>query len=49
MLWVNTLQYVKYIINVFISSRWDTHGHPLADFHGDDPDSELFPGELIKI
>ncbi|KAI9267423.1 hypothetical protein BY458DRAFT_533912 [Sporodiniella umbellata] len=23
--------------------RWDTHGHPLADFHGDDPDSELFP------
>lgn len=25
--------------------RWDTHGHPLADFHGDDPDSELFPGQ----
>ncbi|KAI9276308.1 hypothetical protein BY458DRAFT_433755 [Sporodiniella umbellata] len=23
--------------------RWDTHGHPLADFHGEDPDSELFP------
>ncbi|KAG1150556.1 hypothetical protein G6F37_000150 [Rhizopus arrhizus] len=23
--------------------RWDTHGHPLADFHGNNPDSELFP------
>ncbi|KAG2235547.1 hypothetical protein INT48_003110 [Thamnidium elegans] len=25
--------------------RWDTHGHPLADFSGDDPESELFPGQ----
>ncbi|ORE03496.1 phospholipase D/nuclease [Rhizopus microsporus var. microsporus] len=25
--------------------RWDTHAHPLADFHGNDPESELFPGQ----
>ncbi|KAI7898091.1 uncharacterized protein BX663DRAFT_526183 [Cokeromyces recurvatus] len=25
--------------------RWDTHGHPLADFNGNDPESELFPGQ----
>ncbi|KAI9365193.1 hypothetical protein BD770DRAFT_378002 [Pilaira anomala] len=25
--------------------RWDTHGHPLADFSGNDPESELFPGQ----
>lgn len=25
--------------------RWDTHGHPLADFSGEDPESELFPGQ----
>ncbi|CEP10723.1 hypothetical protein [Parasitella parasitica] len=25
--------------------RWDTHGHPLADFSGSDPESELFPGQ----
>lgn len=25
--------------------RWDTHGHPLADFSGRDPESELFPGQ----
>ncbi|KAI8991905.1 hypothetical protein BDF20DRAFT_812470 [Mycotypha africana] len=23
--------------------RWDTNGHPLADFNGNDPESELFP------
>ena len=26
------------------NSRWDTHGHPLADFNGNDPQSELFIG-----
>ncbi|KAI8373627.1 hypothetical protein EDC96DRAFT_458022 [Choanephora cucurbitarum] len=25
--------------------RWDTHGHPLADFNGNDPQSELFIGQ----
>ncbi|KAI8980525.1 hypothetical protein BDB01DRAFT_836742 [Pilobolus umbonatus] len=25
--------------------RWDTHAHPLADFHGDDFENELFPGQ----
>lgn len=29
---------------VYIIRRWDTHGHPLADFSGNDPESELFPG-----
>lgn len=31
-----------------MSRRWDTHGHPLADFNGKDPESELFPGKKIK-
>ncbi|KAI9468470.1 MAG: hypothetical protein EXX96DRAFT_590746 [Benjaminiella poitrasii] len=25
--------------------RWDTHGHPLADFNGNNPENELFPGQ----
>lgn len=51
MLWVSLQRFIMHatdanrtIFCARIHSRWDTHGHPLADFSGRDPESELFPG-----